>query len=192
MALGIPDYPNSSTTDRGAVVGAADRQALNDLFSVTYEELRRLASTVKRGDPSSTLNPTALVNETWLKLMNSPGLTSVSRLHFKRIAARAMRQLLVEAARRRNADKRGGSEGVQRITFDESQVQASEKQLIALDEALHELSRFEPRQAMVVESRFFGGCDIAETAALLGVSEATILRDWRAAKAWLAHVLSKV
>src|SRR5262249_21322518 len=87
---------------------AEERRALDDLFSLTYEELRRMASSVKRGDPSATLNPTALVNEAWLKLANSPELASASRLHFKRIAARAMRQLLVEAARRRNADKRGG------------------------------------------------------------------------------------
>jgi RNA polymerase sigma factor (TIGR02999 family) len=192
MPIPRPETRNSSGNDAQSLSFVVDRQDLNNLFSVTYEELRRLASTVKRGDPSSTLNPTALVNETWLKLMKSPGLACVSRLHFKRIAARAMRQLLVEAARRRNADKRGGDDGVQRITFDESQVQASEKHLIALDEALQELARFEPRQATVVEARFFGGCDLAETAALLGVSEATILRDWRAAKAWLALMLNKV
>jgi RNA polymerase sigma factor (TIGR02999 family) len=187
MSVESPHTRTGPGTDVKAFFPITDGRALNELFSLTYEELRRLASTVKRGDPSSTLNPTALVNETWLKLMKSPGLGSVSHLHFKRIAARAMRQLLVEAARRRNADKRG--DGFQRITLDESHLQASEKELIALDEALKELARFQPRQATVVESRFFGGCDIAETAAMLGVSEATILRDWRAAKAWLAHVL---
>lgn len=190
MSFERPDARTGAGTDPTAFLPVRDSRALNELFSLTYEELRRLASTVKRGDPSSTLNPTALVNETWLKLMKSPGIPSVSLLHFKRIAARAMRQLLVEAARRRNADKRG--EGFQRITLDESQVQASEKELIALDEALQELARFQPRQATVVESRFFGGCDIPEIAAMLGVSEATILRDWRAAKAWLAHVLHQV
>src|SRR5262249_45212445 len=91
-----------------AALDTTNRRAIDELFSLTYEELRRLASPVKRGDPSATLNPTALVNEAWLKLANSPELASASRLHFKRIAARAMRQLLVEAARRRNADKRGG------------------------------------------------------------------------------------
>ncbi|HKU25548.1 MAG TPA: ECF-type sigma factor [Candidatus Sulfotelmatobacter sp.] len=187
MSFESPDTRTGLGTDPNTFLPVTDSRALNELFSLTYEELRRLASSVKRGDPSSTLNPTALVNETWLKLMKSPSLGSVSRLHFKRIAARAMRQLLVEAARRRNADKRG--DGFQRITLDESQVQASGKEMIALDEALKELARFQPRQAMVVESRFFGGADIPETAAMLGVSEATILRDWRAAKAWLAHVL---
>jgi RNA polymerase sigma-70 factor, ECF subfamily len=171
-----------------------DRRAIDDLFSLTYEELRRLASSVKRGDPGATLNPTALVNEAWLKLANSPGLASASRLHFKRIAARAMRQVLVQAARRRNADKRGGGEAVHMVTFDESlpSTANSGKEVLALDSALRELARLQPRQALMVESRFFGGCDISETAALLGVSEATVLRDWRAVKAWLAHALRQV
>jgi RNA polymerase sigma factor (TIGR02999 family) len=165
------------------------QSALNDLFSVAYEELRRLASSVRRGDPSATLSPTALVNEAWLKLAASPRFATTSRLHFKRIAARAMRQLLIEAARRRNADKRGGEFAV--VTFDESLEQTAScgKELLALDTALQELARIHPRQAMMVESRFFGGLDITETAALLDVSEATILRDWRAAKAWLSHEL---
>ena len=169
-----------------------ERRALDQLFSITYEELRRLASSVKRGDPNATLSPTTLVHEAWLKLANSPHLATTSRLHFKRIAARAMRQLLVEAARRRHARKRGG-EGVILVTFDESLAEAAScgEDLLALDAALEELARMSPRQAMMVESRFFGGLDISETAALLDVSEATILRDWRAAKAWLAHELHR-
>jgi RNA polymerase sigma factor (TIGR02999 family) len=168
-----------------------DRRSLNDLFSLTYEELRRLASSVKRGDQGETLNPTALVNEAWVKLASSPGFASTSRLHFKRIAARAMRQVLVEAARRRNAGKRGGEVAV--ITFDESLAATVEcgKEVLALDNALEELARINPRQAQMVESRFFGGLDVSETAQLLETSEATILRDWRAAKAWLAHELRK-
>ncbi|MGA8145110.1 MAG: ECF-type sigma factor [Candidatus Acidiferrales bacterium] len=169
-----------------------ERRSLDQLFSVTYEELRRLASSVKRGDPSATISPTALVNEAWLKLSKSPRFTSASRLHFKRIAARAMRQLLIEAARRRNANKRGGGADVN-VTFDESfdEKPSSGQSLLALDSALEELARMNPRQAMMVESRFFGGLDIAETAELLEVSEATVLRDWRAAKAWLAHELRR-
>jgi len=167
-----------------------ERRALDDLFSVTYEELRRLASSVKRSDQSVTLTPTALVNEAWLKLANSPRFASTSRLHFKRIAARAMRQVLVEAARRRNAHKRGGPDAVV-IPIDDARDGAAlvGKDLLALDRALDELAKLEPRQALMVESRFFGGLDIGETAELLDVSEATILRDWRAAKAWLAHEL---
>src|SRR4029450_1136008 len=88
-----------------------DKRALDELFSAAYEELRRLAASVRRNDPGATLSPTALVNEAWLKLADSPALARTSPLHFKRIAARAMRQVLVEAARRRNADKRGGGGG---------------------------------------------------------------------------------
>jgi RNA polymerase sigma factor (TIGR02999 family) len=170
-----------------------ERRALDQLFSVTYEELRRLASSVRRSDPGATLSPTTMVNEAWVKLAKSPRFASTSRLHFKRIAARAMRQVLVEAARRRNASKRGGDEGVTVVAFDESQGHKAScgQDLLALDTALEELARIQPRQAMMVESRFFGGLDIGEIAALLTVSEATILRDWRAAKAWLAHELRR-
>jgi RNA polymerase sigma factor (TIGR02999 family) len=177
----------------------AERQELDYLFSITYEELRRLASTVKRRDPGATLSPTTLVNEAWLKLAGSPRFASTSQLHFKRIAARAMRQVLVEAARRRHSHKRGGGLGLTMVTFDEATDTSAVtpafataecgKELLALDTALEELARMNPRQAMMVESRFFGGLDVAETAALLEVSEATILRDWRAAKAWLAREL---
>lgn len=172
------------------VRGTDERQALDDLFSATYEELRRLAGSVRRGHPTATLNPTALVNEAWLKLRHSPEVASTSRLHFKRIAARAMRQVLVEAARRRHARKRGGP-GAAFITLDESIVDCATwaDDLLGLDDALVELARLSPRQAQMVESRFFGGYDVAETAALLGVSEATVLRDWRAARAWLAREL---
>lgn len=168
-----------------------ERRRLDDLFSMTYEELRRLASSVKRGDSSATLSPTALVNEAWLKLASSPRLGATSRLHFKRIAARAMRQVLIEAARRRNADKRGGTEMT--VTFDESVDTPAScgEDLLLLDSALEELARLQPRQAMMVECRFFGGFDIAETAALLEVSEETIFRDWRAAKAWLGQELRR-
>ena len=171
----------------------AERRELDYLFSVTYEELRRLASSVKRTDPGATLSPTTLVNEAWLKLAGSPRFSSTSRLHFKRIAARAMRQVLIEAARRKNASKRGGGWGLTMVSFDEASdvTAACGKELLALDTALEELARMNPRQAMMVESRFFGGLDVTEIAALLEVSEATILRDWRAAKAWLAHELRR-
>lgn len=172
--------------------GIADRESLNHLFSVAYEELRRLASKVKQGDPSATLNPTALVNEAWLKLASSPRFEYTSKLHFKRIAARAMRQILVEAARRRSANKRGGEEGIHIVTFDESlDAVAWERDILGLDAALDDLARIEPRQAQMVEGRFFGGLEVAEVAEMLAVSEATILRDWRAAKAWLAHELRR-
>jgi RNA polymerase sigma factor (TIGR02999 family) len=172
---------------------AKERQALDQLFSLAYEELRRLASTVKRGDSSNTLSATALVNEAWLKLAKQPGIAATSRLHFKRIAARAMRQLLVEAARRRNAHKRGGDGEAIFVSFDESLDGAvtPQENMLALDTALTELARLEPRQALIVESRFFGGLEVSEISSLIGVSEATILRDWRAAKAWLGQSLRR-
>jgi RNA polymerase sigma factor (TIGR02999 family) len=172
---------------------ARERQDLDRLFSLTYEELRRLASSVKRGDPSNTLSATALVNEAWLRLAKSPSMAVTSRLHFKRIAARAMRQMLIEAARRRNAHKRGGDGEVIFVSFDDSLDRAAtgSESLLALDTALTELARLEPRQALIVESRFFGGLEISEISSLIGVSEATILRDWRAAKAWLGQELRR-
>jgi RNA polymerase sigma factor (TIGR02999 family) len=163
-----------------------DRGQIDLLFSLAYEELRRLAASVKRGDPGVTLSPTALVNEAWLKLARSPHIRVESPLHFKRIAARAMRQLLVEAARHRNAQKRG--DGAVYITFDETLAAApsTAADLLAIDSALLELARLAPRQAAIVENRFFGGLEIREIAALLEVSEATVMRDWRAARAWLS------
>jgi RNA polymerase sigma factor (TIGR02999 family) len=134
----------------------AERQALDRLFSATYEELRRLASSVKRSDPSATLSPTTLVNEAWLKLADSSPLMSISCLHFKRIAARAMRQVLVEAARRRRAHKRGGGEALT-ITFDDSLKDATSfgEDVLAPNTALDDLARMSPRQATMVECRFF-------------------------------------
>lgn len=176
--------------DSGGLAAAfEDRRALDQLFTVTYEELRRLAAAVRRDDPNASLSPTTLVNEAWLKLARSPELASLSHLHFKRVAARAMRQVLIEAARRRQAGKRGAGAVV--VTFDDAlnQSVSTAQELLALDEALDELAQLHPRQAIMVESRFFGGLDIPETAALLQVSEATVLRDWRAAKAWLAREL---
>jgi len=173
-----------------SVSGAEDRQALDELFSVTYEELRRLASAVKRNDPGLTLTPTALVNQAWLKLAKSPRFATTSPLHFKRIAARAMRQVLVEAARRRGSMKRGGDLGSFTVAGDLASDSAiGREELLALEDALNELERLEPRQALLVESRFYGGLDVAETAALLDVSEATVHREWKVAKAWLKHRL---
>jgi RNA polymerase sigma factor (TIGR02999 family) len=159
-----------------------DREAVDRLFALAYEELKRLASAIRRGERGQTLTPTALVNEAWLKL---------SRLEFKRVAARAMRQVLIEAARRRLAEKRGG--GMDLVTFDESLQQGAStpEELLELHDALETLSRANPRQAALVESRFFGGMETAEIAELLGISEATVLRDWRAARAWLSHELRR-
>jgi RNA polymerase sigma factor (TIGR02999 family) len=167
-----------------------ERRAVDDLFSVTYEELRRLACIIRRHDLNATLNPTELVNEAWLKLAGSPGFATTSRLHFKRVAARAMRQVLVEAARRRISTKRGGGD-VTIVDVGNCMDGPSSRgaDLMALEDVLQELERVAPRQAQLVESRFFGGLDMAEAAALLEVSEATAHREWRAVKAWLKHRL---
>ncbi len=164
--------------------GAVDR-----LFTAAYEELKRLASVVRRGELSHTLTPTALVNEAWLKLSANPALGRLSRLEFKRVAGRAMRQVLIEAARRRTAEKRGG--GAALVTFDPALEQGATTpaDLLELHDALEALAEANPRQAALVEGRFFGGLETAELAELLGISEATVLRDWRAARAWLSHEL---
>lgn len=163
----------------------------DEIFSIAYEELRRLAATVKRGDQSATLNPTALVNEAWIRLRKAPGVAADSPLHFKRIAARAMRQILVEAARRRHSQKRGSQPVALFITLDDADALSSDtpavEEVIALEQALNELERLDPRQAQLVEARFFGGLDVSELMQLLQVSEATVMRDWRMARAWLAH-----
>jgi RNA polymerase sigma-70 factor, ECF subfamily len=139
-----------------------------------------------------TLTPTALVNEAWLKLARTPGLANTSHAHFRRIAGRAMRQVLVEAARRRTAQKRGGAD-LTVVVLDESMGEASSRSedVLALDSALDALARLSPRQAALVESRFFGGLEVAEAAELLGVSEATAQRDWRVSRAWLARELKR-
>jgi RNA polymerase sigma factor (TIGR02999 family) len=175
-----------------------DRRELDDLYVLVYEELRRLAAVIRRGEGSGalTLSATALVNEAWLKLSSSPHLARSSRTHFKRLAGRAMRQVLVEAARRRAARKRGGAEGhaLVLVTFDEGIDRAgstglSGRQLLALDSALRDLARLHPRQAAVVEGRFFGGLENAELAEAIGVSPSTVGGDWRMARAWLSSQL---
>lgn len=166
-------------------LSSVDQRTLDTLFSAAYEELRRLAAIVRKSDANASLSPTTLVNEAWLKLSRTPPAGLGSKLHFKRIAARAMRQILVDAARRKHAARRGGE--LLQVTFDDGleQTAATAGDVIALDDALRELSRINPRQAAMVEARFFGGLDIPETATLLEISESTVLRDWRAAKAWL-------
>lgn len=169
------------------------RRAFDQLYSAAYDELRRIAATVRRGDPSDTCTPTALVNAAWLKLAGSHVAASASLQDLKRIAASAIRQVLVDAARARNADKRGGR-GAVFVTFDDAvahatlgSAMATSDDLVALDVALTALARLNARQAQLVEYRFFLELEVADAAVLLGVSEATALRDWRAAKAWLAR-----
>lgn len=168
------------------------RRPLDDLFTLAYQELRRMASSLRRGDPAVTLTPTVLVHEAWLKLISSPQVALEDRLRFKQIAGRAMREVLIEAARRRHARKRGGGPQFT-VAFDEDvhHPTANEDAVLALDTALDDLARISPRQAQLVEGRFFGGLSVNELAELLEVSQTTIVRDWRTAKAWLAHQLQR-
>lgn len=165
-----------------------DRESFDKLFSLVYEELRGLAANVLRSEQGNHLTPTTLVHEAWLKLAHSPELAQTSRLHFRRIAGRAMRQVLVEAARRRKAARRGDSD--LHVSFDEAlpgEIPLPDaRDILALDHALDSLSRISERQARLVEGRFFGGLEVSELAEMLKVSEATITREWRSARAWLA------
>jgi RNA polymerase sigma factor (TIGR02999 family) len=165
------------------------KQALDNLFSLAYEELRHLAASVKHSGPNSVVSTSTLVNEAWLKLMNASKLELNSRLHFMCIAAKAMRQIVVDAARRRSASKRAGLF----VTFDEALGLAisRNRDVVALDAALDELARLNPRQARAVELRFFGGLSVAEIVDALGVSERTVDRDWRVARAWLESEIRK-
>ena len=173
-----------------ALLTNKETQDLDHLFSVTYEYLRKLASSVKSGDSSQTLNPTALVNEAYLKLADSHGKTPESLLHFKRMAAQAMRKILVDAARKRMAAKRGGDKPL--VSFDEDLYEnpnrspSSAEDLLATHAALEKLEALDPQQAHIVECHFFGGFSIQETAEILGISSATVDRHWRSARAWLA------
>jgi len=173
----LPDGAEGNLTSLG-------RRELDEVFSLVYEEVRRI-------DPGASVSSTTLVHEAWLKLKDSPRLADTSVPHFKAIAARAMRQVLVDSARKRIAHKRGGSGEAVFVTLDESagQTASCDAELLELDLALRRLAEMNSRQAHVVECRFFGGLNVAEAASLLGVSESVIERDWRAAKAWLATTL---
>jgi len=170
----------------------SEREVIDDLFSLIYEELRRLATQVRRRDSGATASSTGLVHEAWVRLRGTPALDCQSVEHFKAIAARAMRQVLIDAARRRHAEKRGGTDAIF-VPFDEFHHHGvhADEDLIALDLALHELCKLSPRQAEIVEYHFFGGLTATETAQLLNTSPSTVEREWRAAKAWLGSSLRR-
>ena len=160
--------------------GAADQ-----LVPLVYSELHDLAVHYMRGERDDhTLQPTALVHEAYMRLVDQRNASWQNRSHFFGIAAQAMRRILVDHARRKRAAKR---EGGNRVTLDESVAEAPQRSvdLIALDDALNKLAALDPRQARVVELRFFGGLDIEQTAESLGISPATVKRDWTFARAFL-------
>lgn len=171
-------------------LGAASPDAARDLLPVVYQHLHRIAELFFRQQPRHhTLQPTALIHEAWLKLVDHETLDADDRARFVRVAARAMRQVLVDHARGRAALKRGGDR--ERITLAglEAAGGADALDLLALDEALTALVALDERQGAVVELRFFGGLSVEEAAAALGVSPRTVEIDWRMAKAWLNRAL---
>jgi RNA polymerase sigma factor (TIGR02999 family) len=169
-----------------------DREAGEALMPLVYDELRRIARRCLRGQfPNQTINSGTLVHEAYFKLVGQKSVEWQNRAHFFGVAVQMMRRILVDDARRRQATKRGAGE--RGLSLDVSAVRPRKKpvQLIALDAALNDLARLDPRQARVVELRFFGGLSIEETAEFTGMSPATVKREWMVAKAWLHRELQR-
>lgn len=170
---------------------ANDRSAAKRLFEIVYDELRGLAGEVFRSQRlDHTLQPTALVNEAFLKLADQSRIEWRNRAHFLAVAARAMRQILIDHARGRGRAKRGGD--LCRVTVAEydTPIASAEPEVLDLDEALKKLANMDERQSKMVELRFFGGMTTDEIAHVLGVSKSTVEADWRMARAWLHRELS--
>lgn len=170
---------------------SGDGQALDSLAPLVQTELRRIAGAyLRRQDPSHTLQPTALVNEAWLRLVKQEHVDFASRGRFFALAAQAMRQILIDYARSARAAKRGAGETAIALPASFSTSPAGVEEFLALNEALEQLAVFSPRQAQVIELRYFGGLNVVESAALLGISAATISREQRSAEAWLGRALA--
>jgi len=168
-----------------------DQAARDKLMPLVYEELHRLAHQyMRRESPGHTLQTSALVNEAFVKLVDQRNVRWQNRAHFFGIAAQLMRRILVDHARGRHTAKRGG--GVQAISFDDGLYVSDERsaEVVAVHEALEQLSKFDSRKGQIVELRFFGGLSIDETAEVLAVSPGTVMRDWTLAKAWLHREMS--
>jgi RNA polymerase sigma factor (TIGR02999 family) len=170
-----------------------DVSAFDQLVPLVYRELRRLAHRYMRQERRDhTLQTTALINEAYLRLIDVNRIEWRSRAHFIAVAAQTMRRILVEFARQRNRQKRGG--GAVRVALDEASEVARERDtdVVALSDALGTLASFDPRMSRVVELRFFGGLTVEEAAAVLDVSPETVMRDWKTAKVWLLRELTGV
>jgi RNA polymerase sigma factor (TIGR02999 family) len=170
---------------------AGDEEALRAVVPIVYKELHRLAHRyLLKERPGHTLQSTALVHEAYLRLAKHDETKFQNRAHFFAICAQLMRQILVEYARSRQALKRDGG---QKLTLNDGMalVKSRSVDLVALDDALNALAKFDPQQSRIVELRFFGGLSIEETARFLGISPATVKRDWSTAKAWLHHEISR-
>ena len=182
--------PPSDVTKLLKAWNAGDQTALERLLPLVYAELRRVArNRLRHETPGLTLQPTALVNEAYLRLVQITDMTWHGRAHFFAMCSRLMRQILVDAARARRVAKRGG--GAIRISFDEDLLPPGSPlpDLVALDDALQALEALDPRKCRVVELRFFTGLTVQETATVLDVSTDTVSRDWTFAKTWLSREL---
>jgi len=183
--LGITQRPTNVT----ALLlqwGKGDGAALERLIPLVHQELHKIARRCMAGERvGHSLQATALVNEAYVRLVDGKAVAWKDRAHFLAVSARVMRRILVDHARAKHAQKRGG-EGA-RVTFDEALVVTDEprQDFVALDDALEALAKFDERKSRVVELRFFGGLSVEETASVLNVSADTVMRDWRLAKAWL-------
>ena len=169
-----------------------DHSALDELMPLVYRELRRMAATyLRRERPNHTLQATALVHEAYLHLIDQSRVTWQNRAHFFGVAAQLMRRILVDYARSHQAAKRGGT--LPKVPLEQAVLisKAQPADLVALDETLTRLGLIDPQQARVVELRVFGGLTVEEIAGLLGVSPATVKRDWSMAKAWLMREIAK-
>jgi len=186
----MDESPQQPVTQLLIAYSNGNRAALDQLLPMVYRELRRIAELrMRRERPDHTLNATALVHEAYIKLMDQGDVSWQNRAHFFAISSRLMRQILIDYARKHNAEKRGG--GTPDTLLEGKEISLGERadELIALDEALEQLATFDERLARVVEYRFFGGLTIEETATVLDVSPMTVKRDWRKAKAWLYREL---
>jgi RNA polymerase sigma-70 factor, ECF subfamily len=180
--------PITSTKVTGLLLkwGQGNESALERLIPLVYDELHRIArKLIGHEAVGHSLQPTALVNEAYLRLVAAQNVAWQDRTHFLAVSARIMRRILVDHARSRRYQKRGGDAA--RVTFDEALVVSNEstQDLVALDDALEALATFDERKSRVIELRFFGGLSVEETASVLEVSPDTVMRDWRLAKAWL-------
>lgn len=167
-----------------------DAEAFDRLYGQIYEELRRLARMVRRGKAGETMSTTALVHEAYIQLVPSRSLDWQDRTHFLRVAARAMRQVLVQTARRKMAQKRGGNVVTVSLNDEEVGYAIQLHEVIDLEDALVRLEQMDQRQAQIIECRVFAGLTVEDTAKALGVGESTVKRDYRAARAWLTSQLS--
>jgi RNA polymerase sigma-70 factor (ECF subfamily) len=189
MVIDLPSTPEITQMLRAWTAG--DQQALEKLTPLVHRELHRVARRYMAGERSGhTLQTTALVNEVYLRLVDCGQVNWHDRAHFFAVSAQLMRRILVDFARSRGYQKRGGN--VPHISLDDAPPVCSEPDpnLLALDDALKTLAELDRRKSRVVELRFFGGLNIEETAEILGVSAVTVMRDWRLAKIWLLRELS--